>query len=107
MTLEQQLLMAFEDLESFTYKDVARELGIKQPYARTLLSRLKTKRKVQFLSKGTWQVVHSGIEYTVKDRKRTVLQEQFELLARLNEESDDPEDIEERIKLMIRLAKLF
>ncbi|SUK27402.1 Uncharacterised protein [Staphylococcus aureus] len=29
MTLEQQLLMAFEDLESFTYKDVARELGIK------------------------------------------------------------------------------
>ncbi|MBR9407670.1 TrmB family transcriptional regulator, partial [Staphylococcus aureus] len=27
-----------------------------------------------------------------------------ELLARLNEQSDDPREIEERIKLMIRLA---
>ncbi|MBJ6275262.1 TrmB family transcriptional regulator [Staphylococcus aureus] len=107
MTLEQQLLMAFEDLENFTYKDVASELEIKQSYAKVLLSRLKTKGKVQLLSKGTWQVIHSGIEYTVKERKRTVLQEQFELLARLNEESDSPEEIEERIKLMIRLAKLF
>lgn len=107
MTLEQQLLIAFEDLESFTYKDVAKELDINQAYAKSLISRLKSKEKIKSLNKGNWQVVQSGVEYTTKDRKRTVLQEQFELLARLNDESNDPEEIEERIKLMIRLAKLF
>ncbi|KKD24089.1 TrmB family transcriptional regulator [Staphylococcus cohnii subsp. cohnii] len=107
MTIEQQLLIAFEELESFTYKDVAKELDINQAYAKSLISRLKSKDKVKSLSKDQWQVIQSEVEYTVKDRKKTVLQEQFELLARLNEESSDPEEIEERIKLMIRLANLF
>lgn len=33
--------------------------------------------------------------------------EQFEHLAELNQESTDASEIEERIKLMIRLANLF
>ncbi|HAR3958689.1 TPA: TrmB family transcriptional regulator, partial [Staphylococcus aureus] len=52
-------------------------------------------------------VVEPQLHLTVVERKKEILEEQFELLARLNEQSDDPREIEERIKLMIRLANQF
>lgn len=107
MTLEQRVLLAFESAEQFTYKDVANEFQIKQQYAKTILSRLKSKEKIEATDKGFWRVVQNEITYSTNERKKQVLQEQFEHLAELNQESTDASEIEERIKLMIRLANLF
>ncbi|MFT4528671.1 TrmB family transcriptional regulator [Staphylococcus haemolyticus] len=107
MTLEQRVLLAFEEVDEFTYKDVAREFQIKHQYAKTILSRLKAKEKIETVEKGTWRVIQSEVAYTTNERKKQVLQEQFEHLAELNYESTDASEIEERIKLMIRLANLF
>ena len=52
MTLEQRVLLAFESAEQFTYKDVANEFQIKQQYAKTILSRLKSKEKLNQQTKG-------------------------------------------------------
>ncbi len=40
---------------------------------------------------GIWRVVEPQLHLTVVERKKEILEEQFELLARLNEQSDDPE----------------
>ncbi|SRE14377.1 phage protein [Staphylococcus aureus] len=68
---------------------------------------LRKKGKIELESWGIWRVVEPQLHLTVVERKKEILEEQFELLARLNEQSDDPREIEERIKLMIRLANQF
>ncbi|PVW03761.1 TrmB family transcriptional regulator [Staphylococcus aureus] len=87
--------------------DVVEVFGISKTHAKSTLSRLKKKGKIELESWGIWRVVEPQLHLTVVERKKEILEEQFELLARLNEQSDDPREIEERIKLMIRLANQF
>lgn len=107
MTMEEKILKAFEEHQSFNRNDITDEFNISESYAKTTLSRLKAKNKVECIDKNKWRVKDSAVNYTINERKREVLLEQFEKLSELNEHSTDSEEIEERIKLMIRLAGLF
>ncbi|EZY59907.1 hypothetical protein [Staphylococcus aureus] len=107
MTLQQKILSHFAEFDNFNSDDIVGAFGISKTHAKATLSRLKKKGKVEMVSWGKWRVVEPQLHLTVVERKKEILEEQFELLARLNEQSDDPREIEERIKLMIRLANQF
>ncbi|HDF6772470.1 TPA: TrmB family transcriptional regulator [Staphylococcus aureus] len=107
MTLQQKILSHFATYDNFNSDDVVEVFGISKTHAKSTLSRLKKKGKIELESWGIWRVVEPQLHLSVVERKKEILEEQFELLARLNEQSDDPREIEERIKLMIRLANQF
>ena len=107
MTLQQKILSQFATYDNFNSDDVVETFGISKTHAKSTLSKLKKKGKIEMESWGIWRVIESQLHLSVVERKKEILEEQFELLARLNEQSDDPREIEERIKLMIRLANQF
>ncbi|HIH0439146.1 TPA: TrmB family transcriptional regulator [Staphylococcus aureus] len=110
MTLQQKILSHFATYDNFNSDDVVENFGISKTHAKSTLSKLKKKGKIEMESWGIWRVIESQLHLSVVsvvERKKEILEEQFELLARLNEQSDDPREIEERIKLMIRLANQF
>lgn len=107
MTLRQKILSHFAEYEKFNSDDIVEAFDVTKSNAKATLSKLKKKGKVEMLKWGEWRVVEAEMHLTVVERKKEILEEQFELLAKLNAESDNPKEIEERIKLMIRLANQF
>lgn len=107
MTLQQKILTQFAEYESFNSDNIVEVFGITKTHAKSLLSKLKRRGKVEALAINKWRVVEAELHLSLVERKKEVLEEQFELLARLNEQCDDPREVKARIKLMIRLANQF
>lgn len=70
MTLQQKILSHFATYDNFNSDGVVENFGISKTHAKSTLSKLKKKGKIEMESWGIWRVIESQLHLSVVERKK-------------------------------------